>query len=72
MDSASDVESLDWCDVFMSDWVMEELSESKVNKKDLARPVTSTYHEIVWFNIKMNVMVIMQWLENCKLRMRCE
>jgi len=36
MDSASDVESLDWCDVFTSDWVTEELSESKVDKKDLA------------------------------------
>ena len=60
MDSANDVESLDLCDVFMSDWVAEEPSESKVNKEGLARHVTSTYHEIVWFNIKMNVMVIMQ------------
>ncbi len=60
MDSASDVESLGLCDVFMSGWVVEEPSESEVDKKDLARPVTSTYHEIVWFNIEMNVMVIMQ------------
>jgi hypothetical protein len=59
-DSASDVESLELCDVFTSGWVAEEPSESKVDKKDSARPVTGTYHEIVWFNIEMNVMVIMQ------------
>ena len=58
MDSASDVEPLDLRDMFMSGWVAEELSESKVDKKDLHRPVTGTHHEIVWFNIKMNVMVI--------------
>ena len=60
MDSASDVESLGLRDVFMSGWVAEEPSESEVDKKDSARPVTGTYHEIVWFNIEMNVMVIMQ------------
>jgi hypothetical protein len=60
MDSASDVKSLELPDVFMSGWVVEEPSESKVDKKDLARPVTGAYHEIVWFNIEMNVMVIMQ------------
>jgi hypothetical protein len=60
MDSASNVESLDLHDVFMDVWVAEELSESEVNKKDLARPVASAYHEIVWFNVEMNIMVIMQ------------
>jgi hypothetical protein len=60
MVSANDVESLDLCDVLMSGWVMEEMSESKVNKKDLAQHVTGTYDEIVWFNIKMNVIVIIQ------------
>jgi hypothetical protein len=34
MDSVSDVESLDLRDVLMSDWVAEELSESKVDEKD--------------------------------------
>jgi hypothetical protein len=60
MDSANDVESLDLCDVFTSGWVAEKPSESKVNKKDSAQPVTSTYHEIVWFNIEMNIVVIVQ------------
>ena len=60
MDSANNVESLDLCDVFMSGWVTEEPSESKVDKKDSVRPVTGTQHEIVWFNIEMNVMVIVQ------------
>jgi hypothetical protein len=63
-ESANDVESLDLHDVLTSGWVAEETSESKVDEKDLARPVTGTYHKIVWFNIKMNVMVIMQGLEN--------
>jgi len=36
MDSASDVESLGLRDVFMSGWVAEEPSESKVDKKDSA------------------------------------
>jgi hypothetical protein len=62
MDSANYVKSLDLCDVLMSCWVAEETSESKVDKKDLAQPVTGTYHEIVWFNIKMNVIMIMQYL----------
>ena len=60
MDSANDVQSLNLRDVFMSDWVVEEPSESEVDKKDLARPVTGTNHHIVWFNIEVNVMVIMQ------------
>jgi hypothetical protein len=60
MDSANYVKSLDLHDMLMSGWVMEEMSESKVDKKDLAQPVTSTYHEIVWFNIKMNIIVTMQ------------
>ena len=60
MDSASNVESLDLRDVFMSSWIAEEPSESEVDKKDLVRPATGTHHEIVWFNIEMNVMVIMQ------------
>ena len=59
-DSASDVESLDLCDVFMSGWVTEKPSESEVNKKDSARPVTGTHHEVVWLNIKMNIVVIVQ------------
>jgi hypothetical protein len=59
-DSASDAESLDLCDVYMCGWVVEELSESKIDKKDSAQAATGTYHEVVWFNIKMNVMVIMQ------------
>jgi hypothetical protein len=64
MDSASNVESLDLHDVLMSDWVVEELSESKVNEKDLVWPIIGTYYKIVWFNIEMNIMVIIQWLEN--------
>jgi hypothetical protein len=59
-DSASDVESFDLRDVFMSGWIAEESSESEVYKKDLARPVTGTHHEIIWFDIEMNVMAIMQ------------
>ena len=70
MDSASEVESLDLRDVFMSGWVVEEPSESEVDEKDSAPPVTDTYHEIVWFNIEMDVMAIMKWLENWKLRTR--
>lgn len=46
--------------------------ESEVDKKDLARAVTGAYHEIVEFNIEMNVMVIMQRLENRELKMRCK
>ena len=47
MDSASDVESLDLHDVFMSGWVAEESTESEVDKKDSAQHDTRTYHEIV-------------------------
>ena len=47
MDSAGDIESLDLCDVLMSGWVAEKLSESEVDKIDSARLVTDTYHEIV-------------------------
>jgi hypothetical protein len=60
MDSASDAESLDLHDVYMCGWVAEELSESEINKEDLAQAVTGTYHKVVWFNIEMNVMVIIQ------------
>lgn len=60
MDSAGDIESLDLRDVLMSGWVAEKPSESEVDKIDSARLVTDTYHEIVWFNIEMNVVVIMQ------------
>jgi len=36
MDSANDVQSLNLHDVFMSDWVVEELSESEVDKEGSA------------------------------------
>jgi hypothetical protein len=36
MDSANDVKSLDLHDALMSGWVTEEMSKSKVDKKDLA------------------------------------
>ena len=71
-DSANEVEFLDLRDVFTSGWVAEEPSESEVDKKDTARPVIGVYHKIVRFYIEMNVMVIMQRLENRKLRMRCK
>ena len=71
LDSASDVKPLNLYDVLTSSWVVKELSKPKVDKKDSVWHVTSIYHEIVQFNIEMIIMVIMQWLENQELKMRC-
>ncbi len=48
----------------MSGWIMEELSESKVYKKNLVRQLTNTQCEIVRFDVKVNVMLIMQCLKD--------
>ena len=67
MNSANEARSISLHGMTMSGWITEELSESEVHKKNLVGQLTNTQCKIVRFDIKVNVMSIMQCLKDQKL-----
>jgi hypothetical protein len=58
--SANGARSINFHGVTTSGWIMEELSESEVDKKNLVGQLANIQCKIVRFDVEVNIVLIVQ------------